>query len=447
MHDAVDGVVDLVDEGHESTARTVVRATDPIAPIGDAVKVVDRIRRFSTRGVLGSIKMVNRIVQAASDAGIDAVEAIAAAPDPSRALVDDTARAAAPELEPAVPMRSDAMMSAAIVGDATLGLVNGFVGDRLFARANGLDLGLALRIRDHYVDPTREEGLREGIAAAFAAGPKPPGARVAVFAHGLATTEWSWVLEAQNYHGDPSVTFGVLLERDLGITPVYVRYNTGRHISTNGRALAGALDALVRNYPVPIEELVLIGHSMGGLVSRSACHYGAEASMPWVPLVKRVFALGSPHEGAPVEKLGFALASALGSIDLPGTRITAEILERRSAGIRDLRFGSLVEADWWSRDPDAVAEPKATRVPLLPHIAYHFVSATVTRDPDHPLGRLVGDSLVRVSSGEAASMVESHFPIERTRFGGILHHQLQNHPDVYEVIRKACATRVKEATT
>ena len=71
-----------------------------------------------------------------------------------------------------------------------------------------------------------------------------------------------------------------------------------------------------------------------------------------------------------LETVGHALANALGAIDLPGTRITAEILERRSAGIRDLRFGSLVEADWWSRDPDAVAEPRATRVPLLPNVAY-----------------------------------------------------------------------------
>ena len=37
-------------------------------------------------------------------------------------------------------------------------------------------------------------------------------------------------------------TYGARLARDLGVTPVYVRYNTGRHISENGRSLAELLE-------------------------------------------------------------------------------------------------------------------------------------------------------------------------------------------------------------
>ena len=54
-----------------------------------------------------------------------------------------------------------------------------------------------------------------------------------------------------------------------GVTPVYLRYNPGRHISENGRDLAHRLQALVDAWPVPVEAISILAHSMGGLVSRS----------------------------------------------------------------------------------------------------------------------------------------------------------------------------------
>jgi len=71
------------------------------------------------------------------------------------------------------------------------------------------------------------------------------------------------------------------LRDDLGYSPVFLRYNTGLHVSVNGRTLAEILELLQDQWPVPITELVLIGHSMGGLVARSACHYGAELQHGW----------------------------------------------------------------------------------------------------------------------------------------------------------------------
>lgn len=440
VHDTIDGVVDLVGAGHESTARAVMRGTDLIEPIAEPAQVVNTIRRVSTQGVLETIKAVNRIVEAATDVGLDlALAAAEVEPEPGAASADVSTEAPV-RLRRAVILRSDAMLSPEVASDAAIGLVNGSVGDRLHDKQNGLDMGMVFRVRDHYVDPSDGASFAPSMAAAFARDERSPGPRVAVFAHGLATTEWSWVLEAASYHGDPSATFGSLLERDLGITPVYLRYNTGRRIPTNGRAFAEALEAFVKAYPVPIEELVLVGHSMGGLVIRSACHYGAESKLSWVGLVRRVFCLGSPHQGAPLEKLGFVLASALSSIDLPGTIIPAQILERRSAGIKDLRDGTVVDEHWTARDPDATAEPSKLEVPLLPNVTYYFVATTVTKDVEHPLGHLIGDLLVRVPSGTGPRVTESTFPIERSRFGGILHHQLQNHPEVYEVVRRGCET-------
>jgi pimeloyl-ACP methyl ester carboxylesterase len=208
-------------------------------------------------------------------------------------------------------------------------------------------------------------------------------------------------------------------------------------VSSNGRLLASELQRFVDAYPVPIEDLTLIGHSMGGLVVRSACHYASEEKRSWVDRVRHVVCLGTPHEGAPLEKLGNVVTGLLGAIDLPGTQVTARILEGRSAGIKDLRHGSLVDEDWLGRDPDALLEDAKREVPLLPNASYHFVSATVTRDPAHPLGHLIGDLLVRVPSSSGPRALERKFPIETSPFGGVMHHQLQNHPAIYAVVRRA----------
>jgi pimeloyl-ACP methyl ester carboxylesterase len=419
VHDAVDRVTDLVGEGHESSARNVMRVTDRIDPVAKPARTVDRIRRVTTAGVLRSVKIVNRAVEIVTDGALDLLA-------PERAT---------PTLVPAVPMRSDAMLTGAVIGDAAIGLVNAGVGDHLARRGNGLDMGMTLRAGDYYVacDP-------EAISTALPRRMR----KLALFVHGLGTTEWCWCLEALAYHGDATATFGTLLERDLGFTPIYLRYNTGRHVSENGRDLADLLERFAESYErtldAPVDEIALVGHSMGGLVVRSACHYASEAHHRWVERVRRVICLGTPHQGAPLEKFGNVITGALGAIDLPGTLVSARILEARSAGIKDLRHGSLVDDDWLDKDPDALVDDESRRqIPLLPRVAYHFVSATVTRDPEHPLGRLVGDLLVRVPSA-SGPLAPTSFAIDTARFGGVMHHQLQNHPAVYEVVRRACST-------
>ncbi len=131
--------------------------------------------------------------------------------------------------------------------------------------------------------------------------------RVVVFVHGLCETDDAW----KGIPARPTprhVPYGHRMEIELGYTPVYLRYNTGRHISENGRDLALLLEDLVRAWPVPIHEITLVGHSMGGLVARSACHYGADSAC--VAKVRHVFTLGTPHRGAPLEQAANA-ASAL----------------------------------------------------------------------------------------------------------------------------------------
>ncbi len=231
--------------------------------------------------------------------------------------------------------------------------------------------------------------------------------RLAVFVHGVFETEHAWRYGGGLRYGD----------RLPGWTPVYVRYNSGRHISENGLSLAAELEALVAEREV--EEIALIGHSMGGLVARSAAHLGGD----WTRLVTHVISLGSPHAGAPLESAVHYAAAALGM--MPESRPFARLLRRRSAGIRDLRSGSLVDEDWKDRDPEALRAAACQEVPLLEHARHCFVAATVTTRPDHPVGRLLGDWLVLERSA-------SHRTQETLHVGPAHHLALLNHPAVYE---------------
>ena len=195
-----------------------------------------------------------------------------------------------------------------------------------------------------------------------------PTGRVVVFVHGLCETDAAWRLG-----GGP--TYGDRLREDLGHTPVYARYNTGRHISDNGRTLAAALEALVDEWPVEVEELVLVGHSMGGLVARSACHYAERDGLRWTAALRHVVCLGSPHLGAPLER-----AAARGShwlAKLPEAAPLARLLTARSAGVKDLRYGACLDEDWEGIDPDAWGPDGCGEVPFLPSATYSYVGATL----------------------------------------------------------------------
>lgn len=414
VHDAVDLTTTIVGETHEQVAKKAMAVLETIEPIAGPARVVNDLRRETTEGVLSAVKLVNRTVEQLTDAGLD--------------QVDDTATTNDGEtIENAVPMRSDVTRDPQWLGDAALGAVNGIVGDYLHARTNSLALEMKLRFRDQYLSD-RPVVRRTQLADVHD--------RLALFVHGLSTTEWCWVLNAAEYHNDPSTTFGTLLDRDLGFSPIYARYNSGRHVSENGKLLADEIERLIDALPRPPRELLLVGHSMGGLVVRSACHYAKIENHRWLQFVQRVICLGSPHQGAALEKLGNVATAILTAIDVPGTTIPAKIINARSAGIKDLRYGYIVDEEWLDRDPDALLDDNRRQVPLLENVAYYFLSATLTRDQDHPLGSLVGDLLVRVPSASGPKSEESKFGIETACFGGVMHHELQNHPDVYAMILK-----------
>jgi pimeloyl-ACP methyl ester carboxylesterase len=299
-------------------------------------------------------------------------------------------------------------------GAAVIAAINGLIGDRLEEERSALVQPMAIRV--------------DGVA--FAPEEIEVGPRVAVFLHGLMETEFSWSLGGRE-------PYGAQLERDLGYTPIYVRYNSGRHISENGASFAELMEALDGAHE--IETIALIGHSMGGLVARSAAHRGGD----WTTKVRHVVSLGSPHMGAPLEQAVHYASAALHK--LPETRPFGAFLRRRSSGIRDLRGGSLVDEDWRDRDRDALKAAALAEVPLLENATHCFVAATITRDANHPVGRLLGDILVLSSSASGRSRTRRlDFKDEDgLQLGGANHFVLLNHPKVYAQLRKWLAAGAK----
>ncbi len=285
---------------------------------------------------------------------------------------------------------------------------------------------MTLRHQGKAVDP---ESLGDVLA--------DPTGRVVVFVHGLSCTEWQWGIYSERFYERRGVTFGKRLAEDLGFTPLFLRYNTGRHISENGQDLSALLDRIVEQYPVPIEEIALVGHSMGGLVSRSAAHYGKAHDANWITSLKHLFCIGSPHLGAPLEKATNALTSLLSQFDVAGTQVPAELLNARSAGIKDLRYGYIVDDEWLDRDPDAFWEDHRQEIPLVDHVSYYAIGSSLGGTPDHPVSQLLGDMMVRLPSAHGEHPEEHrrlHFHMKQY-FPRVQHLTLMNHPDVYEQLK------------
>jgi hypothetical protein len=101
---------------------------------------------------------------------------------------------------------------------------------------------------------------------------------------------------------------------------------------------------------------------------------------------------------------------------LPETAAFAGILDQRSAGIRDLRRG--IDAG-----------------PLLDGVHHLFVTATLTADPQHPIGLLVGDLLVR--SDSAAGPADYDISTQDViHLSSLNHFHLLNHASVYQHLRE-----------
>ncbi|HTP45783.1 MAG TPA: alpha/beta fold hydrolase [Casimicrobiaceae bacterium] len=305
--------------------------------------------------------------------------------------------------------------------EALLAALNGVLGDYLEASSNPLAIPMHLR-RGGIALPSEGRALAAAIPGA--------GGRLVVLLHGLCMNDLQWKRRGHDH--------GAALARDLGYTPVYLHYNSGLHVSTNGRAFAAQLEELVRAWPVPLTELVLVGHSMGGLVARSACHYGALARHGWLRRLNKLVFIGTPHRGAPFERGGHWV-----DILLSASRYTAPLARLgkiRSAGITDLRFGSLVDEDWEERGRFRRSDDIPTTVPLPKGVACYAIAGAIGKKAGRLGARLMGDGIVPLESALgrhpdvrlALNFDESRRWVAR----GTGHLDLLSRPEVYAQIKR-----------
>lgn len=371
---ATAGMTDLVEAMHLNIAKTV-----------NVALPAQRATRGITGLVYRSIRGVTRLV----GGGLDAV------------------------LTPAVASLGEG--SSPPGREALLAALNGVLGDHLAASGNPLAIPMRLRRDGRPVDATAMSR---------------PGGKLIVLVHGLCMNDLQWNRKGHDH--------GAALACDLGYTPLYLHYNSGLHVSTNGRELAGLLENLVSHWPVPVEELAILGHSMGGLVARSACHYGRAEGHDWPRVLKRLIFLGTPHHGSPLERGGNWVDILLGTT--PYTAPLARLGKIRSAGITDLRHGNLLDEDWAGRDRfERTGNPRQP-VPL-PEGVKCYAMAAVTKEglggkwPGWPSdGFVPSDSALgrHEEPGLSLSLPESR----RWVLHGTHHFDLLGQPEAYEKIKE-----------
>lgn len=325
-------------------------------------------------------------------------------------------------------------------GAAAMAALTCAFGDHLSLAQNALAPAMEIREAGQVV-PRTPTGLKAGFPAAAST--------VVVFVHGLGATDFGW-------GGDSS--FGQRLEQatDGEVSSVVLAYNSGSHIHDNAADLHRLLDDLVTNWPVTVNRLVLVGHSMGGLVIRGASHLALQQAArpdsrtpgdqdnptPWNDLVTEVFLIGTPHRGAPLEQVSALGMTVLDSI--PHTSPLARLGNRRSAGIKDLRIGTVIADELDPQDPE-VREPSMHRTAAcLPNADYHVIASTLLSQSWGALSECFGDALVPVSSARSdpdASGREGIPNAEVHRIRGVKHAELQTHDAVYEVLREVLVER------
>jgi pimeloyl-ACP methyl ester carboxylesterase len=281
--------------------------------------------------------------------------------------------------------------------ETVLAVLNGVIGDYLAETKNPL----AIEMRLH--------------AAARS------GRRLLVMVHGSSMTHLQCTLHPE------------ALARDLGYAVAYLQYNSGLHVSTNAAAFAQKLDELVQGWPEPLDEIVLVGHSMGGLVARSAVHAAEQAKHAWRGKLTKLISIGAPHHGAPLERAGNWFETLLGI-----TRYSAPLArlgQLRSAGVTDLRWGNVLDEHWQGRDRFELAADPRTPLPLPADVTSFAIAGTTATTGD---AALPGDGIVPVDSalGRHANPDRALAFSEVFIAHGTKHLELLAKAEVYDVLRR-----------
>ncbi len=376
-----------------------------------------RLAVAATQGVVGVVKDMHQAigggprvlgrplqqpVTAVTELGYGAVHAVTSLVG---AVLDRSLAALAPWLGSSVPGPQREAAQAALCG---------VVGDLLHDSGNPLAISAALRQGGRTLT-LAPEALRAQLAQVTG--------KVLVLVHGSSMNDLQWNRRGHDH--------GELLARERGASPVYLHYNSGRHVSDNGQLLAGLLESLVAAWPVPLEELVILAHSMGGLVARSACHFAEAAGHTWRSKLSALVCLGTPHHGAPLERGGNWVDVLLSAFEHSAP--LARLGKLRSAGVTDLRYGNVLEEHWRGQDRFARSRDRRTPVPLPAGVRCYAIAARLAAARGVPA---LGDGLVPVGSAlgrhECAELTLAFAPGQQWICEGAGHLDLLDHPAVQD---------------
>lgn len=378
--DAIRGITDIVEDMHQT-----------IASIAGIFGDLDRHRTSGITGlVYWNIRMMSSLVGVTIDIMLDHI-------------------ARFHETKESTPAR-----------EAVLAIINGVLGDHLLSSGNPMAIQMQFRRDGKPLVPNDP---------AFLADLQKSDGKIALLVHGSCMNDLQWRRRGHDH--------GAALAKDLGYLPLYLHYNTGRHISENGKELSGLLENLVHQLPHPL-EIVIIAHSMGGLVSRSACYYGKEKSHLWMDHLRKIVFLGTPHHGAPLERGGNWIDYLL-QIS-PYSSPLARLGKIRSAGVTDMRYGNILDDDWIDYDRFNDSRDFRTVVPLPDNVQCYAIAVTLGKEANCFGDHLIGDGLVTLNSALGRSrrpVYNLEFPRDRQWIGRHIHHlDLLNHNQVYETIKE-----------
>lgn len=390
--EATVAMTDLVEEVH--------RSVTAVPEVGD----LDPARSKRMRGITGfvyrTIRTITHWVGHSVDGGLAQLQPLL--------LAQAATLSATPSV--AVPVSPHR--------DAVLAALNGVLGDHLEATRNPLAIPMQFRRAGVALDPAQERG-----------------SRILLLVHGLCRSDLGWLRKGHDH--------GATLAAELGLTPVYVHYNSGRAVATNGRELAMRLESLIADWGEPVSEIVVVAHSMGGLVIRSACHVAEDEGLAWRDRLRRIIFLGTPHHGAPLERGGNWVTLALDKSSY--TAAFARLGRIRSAGITDLRFGEVLPLP--EGDRFAAGRGLGVMLPLPRGVACHAIAATLAKGPEPaPLPgvlaaakSVLGDGLVPLASalGDDADPARAlGIPADRRFVAyGTTHLDLLSRSEICEQIR------------
>ncbi len=272
--------------------------------------------------------------------------------------------------------------------EGLIAALNGVMGDQLQANNSPLALSMQLRLQNHKIgfEPNAE----------FPPPTLKPKRKLVLLIHGLCLNDFQRYAEQREH----TLEHGAELSKALGYMAIYLRYNTGLHISENGKNLSNLLEQLVQHYQDDLDELAVVAHSMGGLVMRSACYYAEQNQATWPNKLRHIVFLGTPHQGATLERAGNWLDALLGSTEI--TRPFKRLGQLRSAGVTDLRYGNIREDDWQGQDRHQLTNDLRHYTPLPEKTECFAIAASNAPDTGKPIVKLAGDGLVSVASALGA---------------------------------------------